>query len=116
MLSFAATALTVAIITTAFAAGSHSTGALLTQVIAFLSCTAFVLGLRPPQIVRMYWRQPEQQRLQEAIIGLMTLATTRAEVAQRVLGPVAALVGARGAAIIDSDGTGRRRACSSERR
>jgi signal transduction histidine kinase len=35
----------------------------------------------------------------------MTLATTRAEVAQRVLAPVVALVGARGAAILDSDGT-----------
>ena len=38
-------------------------------------------------------------------MGLMTLATTRAEVARRVLGPVVALVGARGAAIVDSDGT-----------
>ena len=64
-----------------------------------------MLGLSPPQIVRAYWRQPEQQRMQEAIVGLMTLATTRAEIAQRVLGPVVALVGARGAAIVDSDGT-----------
>jgi signal transduction histidine kinase len=105
MLSFAATALTVAIISTAFTTDQHSAGALLTQVIAFISCTAFVLGLRPPQIVRMHWRQPEQQRLQQAIIGLMTLATTRTEIAQRVLGPVAGLVGAHGAAIIDSEGT-----------
>ena len=43
--------------------------------------------------------------MQEAIVGLMTLATTRTEVAQRVLGPVVALVGARGAAIVDSEGT-----------
>jgi signal transduction histidine kinase len=35
----------------------------------------------------------------------MTLATTRAEVARRVLGPVAALVGARAACIIDADGS-----------
>jgi two-component system sensor histidine kinase MtrB len=34
----------------------------------------------------------------------MTLATTRAEVAQRVLGPVAALVGAQAACIYDADG------------
>ena len=54
--------------------------------------------------MRASWRAPEQQRLQEAIRGLMTLATTRAEVAQRVLGPVAALVGARAACIFDADG------------
>lgn len=105
MLSFAAAALTVAIIFTAFATDQSSVGALITQIIALASCIAFVLGLSPPQAVRAYWRQPEQQRLQEAIMGLMTLATTRAEVARRVLGPVVALVGARGAEIVDSEGT-----------
>jgi signal transduction histidine kinase len=105
MLSFASLMLTLAIIFTAFTTNQHSVGALLTQVIALASCLGFLLGLSPPQVVRAYWRQPEQQRLQEAIIGLMTLATTRAEVAQRVLGPVVALVGARGAAIADSEGT-----------
>ena len=74
---------------------------LLTQVIAIARCCGF--RARPPAAADrpVYWRLPEQQRLQEAIRGLMTLATTRAEVAQRVLGPVAALVGARGAAILD---------------
>jgi signal transduction histidine kinase len=105
MLSFAAAALTVAIVLTAFATNQASVGALFTQLIALASCAGFVLGLSPPQAIRAYWRQPEQQRMQEAIVGLMTLATTRAEVAQRVLGPVVALVGARGAAIVDSDGT-----------
>jgi len=104
MLSFAAAALTVAIVFTAFATNQASVGALVTQLIALASCAGFVLGLSPPQVVRSYWRQPEEQRLQEAIIGLMTLATTRVEIAQRVLGPVVALVGARGAAVLDSDG------------
>ena len=35
----------------------------------------------------------------------MTLATTRQEVAERVLGPVSALVGADAAAIRDGEGT-----------
>ena len=105
MLSFAALMLTFAIVFTAFANNAHSVGALLAQIVALASCVGFALGLSPPQIVRVYWRQPEQQRLQEAIIGLMTLATTRAEIAQRVLGPVVALVGARGAAVLDPDGT-----------
>jgi signal transduction histidine kinase len=105
MLSFASAALTLAIIFTAFTTNQASVAALFTQILALASCLGFVLGLSPPQIIRAYWRQPEQQRMQEAIIGLMTLATTRAEVAQRVLGPAVALVGARGAAIVDSDGT-----------
>jgi signal transduction histidine kinase len=104
MLSFASAALTVAIIGTALASGPSSPGALAVQVIALLSALAFLLGLEPPQLVRTSWRAREQQRLQEAIRGLMTLATTRAEVAQRVLGPVAALVGARAARILDADG------------
>ena len=104
MLSFASAALTVAIIGSAVATGKDSVGAAVVQLIAFLSAVAFLLGLEPPQLVRASWRAPEQQRLQEAIRGLMTLATTRAEVAQRVLGPVAALVGARAACIYDADG------------
>jgi K+-sensing histidine kinase KdpD len=104
MLSFASAALTVAIIGSAVANDSDSVVAAIVQSIAFLSGVAFLLGLDPPQVVRASWRAPEQSRLQEAIRGLMTLATTRAEVAQRVLGPVAGLVGARAACIFDSDG------------
>jgi signal transduction histidine kinase len=104
MLSFASAALTVAIISSAVATGQDSGGAAFVQLLALLSGVAFLLGLEPPQLVRFAWRAPEQQRLQEAIRGLMTLATTRTEVAQRVLGPVAALVGARAACIYDDDG------------
>lgn len=104
LLSFASAALTLAIIGSAVATDASSAGAAVVQVIALLSAVAFLLGFEPPQLVRSSWRAPEQQRLQEAIRGLMTLATTRAEVAQRVLGPLAALVGARGARIFDADG------------
>ncbi|MDX6476614.1 MAG: hypothetical protein QOH95_2125, partial [Gaiellaceae bacterium] len=104
MLSFASAALTVAIIGSAVATDTDSPVALAVQILALASSVAFFLGLEPPQIVRTSWRAPEQQRLQEAIRGLMTLATTRAEVAQRVLAPAAAVVGARGASICDPDG------------
>jgi signal transduction histidine kinase len=104
LLSFATAALTVAIVGSATTTNSSSPGAVVVQVIAVLGAVAFLLGFEPPQIVRASWRAAEQQRLQEAIRGLMTLATTRAEVAQRVLGPVAALVGARAACIFDADG------------
>ena len=104
MLSFASAGLTIAIIGTVFATNRGSPGAAAVQSVALLSGLAFLLGLQPPQLVRAAWRGVEQQRLQEAIRGLMTLATTRSEVAQRVLGPVAGIVGARAAAIIDPDG------------
>ena len=104
MLAFAAVALTIAIVGSAAAGDTDSPAALAVQILALASGLASVLGLEPPQIVRFSWRAVEQQRFQEAIRGLMTLATTRAEVAQRVLGPAAALVGARGAAILDADG------------
>src|SRR4051794_39013306 len=104
LLAFGAAALTVAIIASVASGDSDSAGALGSQIVALASAVAFLLGLDPPQFVRTSWRQPETQRLQEAIQGLMTLATTRAEVAQRVLGPVAGLVGASAAAILDADG------------
>jgi nitrogen-specific signal transduction histidine kinase len=104
MLSFASAALTVAIIGSTLTSDPHSTGSAVVQLLALLSGFGFLLGLEPPQLVRASWRAEEQLRLQEAIRGLMTLATTRAEVAQRVLGPVAALVGARAACIYDTDG------------
>jgi signal transduction histidine kinase len=104
MLAFGAAALTVALIGAAFAGDNDSAVALAVQIISLAAACAFLLGLEPPQMVRAAWRQPEAQRLQEAIRGLMTLATTRAEVAQRVLAPVAGLVGASEAAIYDGDG------------
>lgn len=105
LLSFAAAALTVAIVGSAFSTNASSIGSAAAQGLAVLSGFAFLLGLDPPQIVRAYWRLPEQLRLQEAIRSLMTLAMTRGEVAERVLAPVAALVGARRAAIFDAEGT-----------
>jgi signal transduction histidine kinase len=98
MLAFASAALTVALIGAAFS-GSHTASGALTQVLAFVAGLAFVLGLDPPNIVRVYWRQPEQARLQDAVRSLMTLATTRTEIANRVLAPSAELIGARGASV-----------------
>ena len=104
MLSFASAALTVAIIGTAFVTDNSSVAAAVVQVLAIVSGAAFLLGLDPPQLVRVQWRQVEQERLQEAIRSLMTLATSRKEIAQRVLGPSADLVGAKAAVVLDAEG------------
>ncbi|HEX3807880.1 MAG TPA: ATP-binding protein [Gaiellaceae bacterium] len=104
MLGFAAAALTVALLAAVLATNKTSPGAFLAQLLAFVAIVAFVLGIEPPQIVRVYWRVPEQLRLQEAMRDLVTLATTRAEIAGRIVTPAAALVGARGLAVYAEDG------------
>lgn len=104
MLGYASAALTVAIIGVAFETNQASQGEVAVQVIAFLAGVAFLLAIVPPTIVRELWRRPEQEKMQDAIRGLLRLATTRAEVAERVLTPVAAMVGASAAAIVDGDG------------
>jgi signal transduction histidine kinase len=104
MLAFAAAALTVALLGTTFASNQRHAGALIVQVLGFVAIVAFYLGVDPPQLVRAYWRTPEQSRLQIAVRELVTLATTRAEIANRIAAPAAALVGARGLALYDGDG------------
>jgi signal transduction histidine kinase len=104
MLGFAAAALTIAIIGLAFTTDSDSAGALIVQLLGLVAIIAFLLGIEPPLIVRSYWRMPEQARLQDAVRDLVTLATTRQEIAERVVGPSSALVGARGLAIYDGAG------------
>jgi signal transduction histidine kinase len=85
MLAFASAALTLALIG---AVGGNSSDALslAAQVLAVLSGLGFLLGLAPPAVVKGYWRQPAQREVQNAIRELMTLATTREEVAARGIG------------------------------
>jgi signal transduction histidine kinase len=104
LLAFAAASLTVAIVGSAFQSGNDSPLEALTAGLASVAGICFLLGVAPPVVVRSLWRSREQERLQEAIRGLMTLATTRSEVADRVLGPVAGLVGAGAAAVLDAHG------------
>jgi signal transduction histidine kinase len=105
MLAFASAAITVAIVGTAFQGKGDTITAAVVSVLALASGIGFLLGLAPPAAVRTSWRSGEQAKLQEAIRGLMTLATTPAEVAARVVSPTAAIVGARGAAVLDGSGT-----------
>ena len=67
-------------------------------LIASLSGVAFLLGFAPPAGLRLLWRRPEQARMQHAIGELMA-ATSEQDVADRVLPPMARMVGARGIAL-----------------
>jgi signal transduction histidine kinase len=104
MLGFAAAALTVALLGTTFASDQSSPGAFVVQLLGLIAIVAFYLGVDPPQIVRAYWRTPEQSRLQDAMRGLVTLAIDRHEIAERIAAPAAALVGARGLTLHDEEG------------
>jgi K+-sensing histidine kinase KdpD len=57
----------------------------------------------PPAFLRVTWRRPEQDRLREALVGLMQ-AQTENEIASSLLPNVARVIGAQGAELIDADG------------
>ena len=104
MLGFAAAAITVALVLAAFLPDAGGSVDLAAQVIVLLSVVGFVLGLAPPYIVRLLWRRGEQAQLQRAVGSLMAQATSEAEVAERVLEPMARIVGARSVALRNGAG------------
>ena len=103
MLAFASAALTLALIAVVGASSSDAFG-VVAQALGILSGVSFLLGLAPPGVVKGYWREPSQREIQRAIRELLTLATTREEIAARVLPSIAAIVGARAVAIVDAHG------------
>ena len=104
MLAAAATAITIALFLVVAANDPDSALAAASQVLAFASACAFFLGLTPPPLVRAAWRRGEQRRLQDAIQSLMAHSGSASEVAQSVLEPMAAIVGASAVAVRGADG------------
>ena len=103
LLAIASVALTLALIVTSVASDRNSVGALVTQLLSTGAALAFLLGLAPPAALRLLWRRPEQEQLQNAIGRLMT-ATTEQGVADEVLPPTAHIVSARGVALRGTGG------------
>jgi signal transduction histidine kinase len=104
LLATATAFITVALLLAIFTTKENSGLSLGSAVLATLSVVAFLLGFAPPRVLRMWWRLPEQARLQEAIASLLSFAESQEEVAQRVLEPAAAIVGARAMAIRNAEG------------
>jgi signal transduction histidine kinase len=63
----------------------------------------FVAGLVPPRFLRQLWRRPEQERLREAVVGLMR-GQTRDEIVREFVPFVGPVVGASAAELVDPDG------------
>lgn len=104
MLSFGAAAMAIALVLVAVLTGDERGVDLAAQVIISLSVVAFFLGLAPPAALRYSWRRHEQGQVQRAIGSLMAQATSQREVAERVLAPMAAIVGASAVTLRDERG------------
>jgi signal transduction histidine kinase len=102
LLSFAATAMTLAILLAVANPDGASIVALLASVLAIASAVAFALGLSPPAFLRLHWRAPELEKVRAATSGLIA-ATTPEQVTTEVLAPMADLVGARSVFLLDAD-------------
>ena len=104
MLAFGSAALIAALLLSVAAGEEDSSLALVVALLGTVSGVTFLLGFAPPASLRLLWRRPEQIRMQDAIGELMA-ATNDADVAARVLPPMASMVGARAIALEWTDGT-----------
>lgn len=104
MLALAATAITGALVLAAAGPDENSSFALGIALLSTFSAVAFMLGFAPPDGLRLLWRRPEQQRMQLAVGELMS-ATSERDAAERVLEPMARMVGAHGVALEAADGS-----------
>jgi signal transduction histidine kinase len=105
LLAIASGLLTLAILFAALTTrefGGFSLGA---QIAGTVAVVAFFAGFAPPLVLRLLWRRPEQERVQQAMTSLLSFAASQEEVASRVLEPGAAIVGARAMAIRNAEGT-----------
>jgi signal transduction histidine kinase len=104
LLAVASAAITLGLIVSATAPDPGSNADAAARLLSTLSALAFLAGLKPPALLRFAWRLPEQEQLQDAITGLMR-ASTADEVVERVLPPMAAIVGAHSVELRDASGT-----------
>jgi signal transduction histidine kinase len=104
MLALASATITAALFASLGTRDPDSGWSLAAGAIAFASAIFFWFGLAPPGVVRYLWRRPEQRRLQAAIQDLMRIATNEREIVERVLAPMAEIVGARAVSIRDAGG------------
>ena len=103
LLALAAATITGALLVAVASPGEGSVGDLVGSLLATVSAVLFLVGLAPPALLRLWWRRPETARVQEAIASLMR-ATTEREVTERVLQPMAEIVGAKGIELHDDQG------------
>jgi len=101
LLSVATGALNILILSAGFGLDDPS-AELAIQLLLLLSLLLFGLGFAPPRFVRLSWRGPEQEALQQATEQLMG-ADSVSDVAKTLLPHVVAMVGGSGAVLLAED-------------
>jgi diguanylate cyclase (GGDEF)-like protein/PAS domain S-box-containing protein len=96
-----ATDLVLSSATPASAPASGTT--IVTELVAIVSATLFLLGFAPPGFLIRGWRRTEDEGFRQALVGIIQ-AGTPAQVVDRMLPRIAAIVGARGLQWIAEDG------------
>lgn len=104
ILATASALITAALFAAVGTSQSYSVPALISQLLAIVAAVAFFLAVVPPAVVRALWRRPEQERLQDALRELVALATSQREVAERVVRPMAEIVGAQTVTVRNDEG------------
>lgn len=104
LLATGAAGMALTVLVAGFTAGGDSTWAdLSVRLSALGNVVLFAVGFAPPPSLRSLWRRTEQPHVDEAVVRLMG-AHTEEQVTQRVLEPMARIVGARAVALRCDDG------------
>jgi signal transduction histidine kinase/ActR/RegA family two-component response regulator len=103
MMSAATAGMAVLIVLVA-AGTDDEAGQFVVEGLLLLSLICFAVGFAPPAVLRLAWRQPEQEELRHATERLVG-ATTVSEVTDTLLPHIARIVGGSGAALCDEHGT-----------
>ncbi|MFA5788194.1 MAG: PAS domain S-box protein, partial [Actinomycetota bacterium] len=104
LLAFGATGIEVAIVIFALTPGTRAQALQFAHhFLALASFVFFYLGFSPPRPLRVTWRQPEVEAGRQAAQALMTV-TDRREVTDIMGSSILAMLGARGVALMDTEG------------
>jgi signal transduction histidine kinase len=103
LLAVGAIALSIVLILAGLAASDpSSTFELVQGLLTLASMFLFFFGFAPPKALRKVWREPEEELLRRSVDELLVAAEPE-DVTRIVLPQMAAIVGARGVALLDAD-------------
>jgi signal transduction histidine kinase len=103
LLAVGAIALSIVLILAGLAASDPSpTFELVQGLLTLGSMFLFFFGFAPPKALRKVWREPEEELLRRSVDELLVAAEPE-DVTRIVLPQMAAIVGARGVALLDAD-------------
>jgi signal transduction histidine kinase len=103
LLAVGAIALSIVLILAGLAAADPSpTFEVVQGLLTLASMFLFFFGFAPPKALRKVWREPEEELLRRSVDELLVAAEPE-DVTRIVLPQMAAIVGARGVALLDAD-------------